>query len=81
MSTVIGRDEDLTDADYRRVVETTYLSQVYGTRAALRAMRPGGQRGGDPDSSGLALRPAPLQAAYCGAKAAVDGFTRPFGPN
>jgi len=75
MSTVIGRDEDLTDADYRRVVETTYLSQVYGTRAALRAMRPADKGAVIQISSGLALRPAPLQAAYCGAKAAVDGFT------
>ncbi|WP_312595817.1 SDR family oxidoreductase [Brevundimonas sp.] len=76
MSTVIGRDEDLTDADYRRVAETTYLSQVYGTRAALRAMRPKDQGAVIQISSGLALRPAPLQAAYCGAKAAVDGFTQ-----
>lgn len=75
MSTVIGRDEDLTDADYRRVVETTYLSQVYGTRAALRVMRPADKGAVIQISSGLALRPAPLQAAYCGAKAAVDGFT------
>ena len=75
MSTVIGRDEDLTDADYRRVVETTYLSQVYGTRAGLRAMRPADKGAVIQISSGLALRPAPLQAAYCGAKAAVDGFT------
>lgn len=75
MSTVIGRDEDLTDADYRRVTETTYLSQVYGTRAALSAMRPVDRGAIIHISSGLALRPAPLQAAYCGAKAAVDGFT------
>lgn len=75
MSTVVGRDEDLTDADYRRVVETTYLSQVYGTRAALRAMRTTDCGAVIQISSGLALQPAPLQAAYCGAKAAVDGFT------
>lgn len=75
MSTVIGRDEDLTDADYRRVAETTYLSQVYGARAALRAMRMTDQGVIIQISSGLALRPAPLQAAYSGAKAAVDGFT------
>lgn len=75
MSTVIGRDEDLTDDDYRRVTETTYLSQVYGTRAALNAMRPVDRGAIIQVSSGLALRPAPLQAAYCGAKAAVDGFT------
>lgn len=75
MSTVIGRDEDLTDADFHRVTETTYLSQVYGTRAALRAMRPKDHGAVIQISSGLTLRPAPLQAAYCGAKAAVDGFT------
>jgi NAD(P)-dependent dehydrogenase (short-subunit alcohol dehydrogenase family) len=75
MSTVIGRDEDLTDDDYRRVTDTTYLSQVYGSRAALRAMRTMDRGAIIQISSGLALRPAPLQAAYCGAKAAVDGFT------
>lgn len=75
MSTVIGRDQDLTDGDYRRVVETTYLSQVYGTRAALQAMRATDRGVVVQISSGLALRPAPLQAAYAGAKAAVDGFT------
>lgn len=75
MSTVVGRDTDLTDADYRRVGETTYLSQVYGTRAALRAMRLVDRGAIVQISSGLALRPAPLQAPYCAAKAAVDGFT------
>lgn len=75
MSTVLGAAEDITDAEYLRVTQTTYLSQVYGVRAALKAMRPVGRGAIVQISSGLALRAAPLQAAYCGAKAAIDGFS------
>lgn len=75
MSTVVARAGEITPEEYQRVTATTYLSQVYGTLAALRHMR-SAQRGTIVQiSSGLAIRSAPLQAAYCGAKAAVTGFT------
>ena len=75
MSTVIGPVDQISVADFRRVTDVTYHGQVFGTLAALRVMRP--RRRGQiiQISSGLALRSAPLQAAYCGAKHAVTGFT------
>lgn len=75
MSTVVARAHDITPEEYARVTATTYLSQVYGTLAALRYMRTRDQGAIIQVSSGLAIRAAPLQAAYCGAKAAVGGFT------
>lgn len=75
MSTVIAHAEAITPDEYQRVTATTYLSQVYGTLAALRHMRAAGRGTIVQISSGLAIRSAPLQAAYCGAKAAVTGFT------
>jgi NAD(P)-dependent dehydrogenase (short-subunit alcohol dehydrogenase family) len=75
MSTVVARAGEITPQEYQRVTATTYLSQVYGTLAALRHMRSAGHGTIVQISSGLAIRSAPLQAAYCGAKAAVTGFT------
>ncbi|WP_152046719.1 SDR family oxidoreductase [Aureimonas psammosilenae] len=75
MSTVVAKADKITPEEYLRVTETTYLSQVYGTLAALRHMRERRRGAIIQVSSGLAIRSAPLQAAYCGAKAAVGGFT------
>jgi short-subunit dehydrogenase len=75
MSTVVAPADQITAAEYARVTATTYLSQVYGTLAALRHMKPRGHGAIIQVSSGLAIRAAPLQAAYCGAKFAVSGFT------
>lgn len=75
MSTVVARAGEITPEEYQRVTATTYLSQVYGTLAALRHMRSARRGTIIQISSGLAIRSAPLQAAYCGAKAAVTGFT------
>src|SRR6185437_8563557 len=55
--------------------EVTYLGFVYGTMAALRSMRPRGQGRIIQIGSALAYRGIPLQAAYCGAKHAIRGFT------
>ncbi|WP_062118558.1 SDR family oxidoreductase [Aureimonas sp. AU40] len=75
MSTVVAPADKITPEEYQRVTATTYLSQVYGTLAALRSMKPRNRGAIIQVSSGLAIRSAPLQAAYCGAKAAVGGFT------
>ena len=75
MSTVVSPADQITPEEYRRVTETTYLSQVYGTLAALRHMKPRNRGAIIQVSSGLGIRAAPLQAAYCGAKFAVSGFT------
>lgn len=75
MTTVVAPAAEITPEEYRQVTASTYLSQVYGTLAALRQMRRQGRGRIVQVSSGLAFRAAPLQAAYCAAKAAVGGFT------
>jgi short-subunit dehydrogenase len=74
MTTVFAPVSDTTSDEFRRATEVTYLGSVWGTMAALRRMR-------DRDAgvivqvgSALAYRGIPLQAAYCGAKHALQGF-------
>ena len=65
---------DTEAEDYRRVTDVTYHGQVNGTRAALRRMLPRGRGSIVLVGSALAYRGIPLQAAYCGAKHAIQGF-------
>ncbi len=74
-ASVVAPARDIRPAEYRRVTEVTYLGQVHGTLSALRLMTPRNQGTIIQISSGLGFRSAPLQSAYCGAKAAVRGFT------
>ena len=75
MLTVLGTFEQLDDAEFRAVIDTTFMGQVNGTRAALEGMR-SRRRGRIVNiGSGLSYRPVPLQSAYCAAKAAINGFT------
>jgi len=64
----------MTAAEFRRVTEVTYLGYVYGTLAALARMRPRNRGAIVQVGSALAYRGIPLQAAYCGAKHAIQGF-------
>ena len=66
---------DTSLEDFRRMTDVTYYGQVYGTRTALRLMRPRDHGRIVNVSSAMAYRGIPLQAAYCGAKHAVKGFT------
>jgi len=66
---------DTDDAEFRRITETTYYGQVNGVRAALEHMRPRNRGVIIQVGSALAFRGIPLQAAYCGAKHAIKGFT------
>jgi NAD(P)-dependent dehydrogenase (short-subunit alcohol dehydrogenase family) len=75
MATVFGKVDDLTPAEFRRVTEVTYLGQVHGTLAALRHMKRRNRGTIVQVGSALSYRSIPLQSAYCGAKAAVRGFT------
>ncbi|HEX5543332.1 MAG TPA: SDR family oxidoreductase [Micromonospora sp.] len=61
--------------EFRRVTEVTYLGYAYGTRAALDRMLPRNRGVVVQVGSALAYRGIPLQAAYCGAKHAIQGFT------
>ena len=60
--------------DFDRVV-TAILGTVNGTLAALRRMRHRNRGTIVQVGSALAYRAIPLQAAYCGAKFAIRGFT------
>jgi short-subunit dehydrogenase len=75
MTTVFARVADVTPAEFKRATEVTYLGTVYGTMAALRRMLPRNKGKIIQVGSALAYRSIPLQAAYCGAKHAIAGFT------
>src|SRR5437016_2555444 len=65
----------MTAEEFHRVTEVTYLGVVYGTLAALKRMLPRDRGAIVQVGSALAYRGIPLQAAYCGAKHAIQGFT------
>lgn len=69
--------EFLTTApeDFERATAVNYLGFVNGTRAALSRMVPRNRGHVIQVGSALAHRGIPLQAAYCAAKHAVQGFT------
>lgn len=75
MATVFAPFWEIGAADFRRVMEVTFLGQVNGTRAALKHMRPRNTGTILQMDSALGVRSIPLQSAYCAAKAAVRGFT------
>jgi len=75
MTTIFGRFADVSADEYKRATEVTYLGTVYGTMAALRYMLPRNSGRIIQVGSALAYRSIPLQAAYCGAKHAIAGFT------
>ena len=75
MVSVFSPIAEMRPDEYRRVTEVNYLGAVYGTCAALRHMRPRNEGLIIQIGSALAYRSIPLQSAYCGAKAAMRGFT------
>ena len=75
MATVFSPVWQISPDEFRRVTEVTYLGAVHGTLAALRDMRPRDRGTVIQIGSALAYRGIPLQAAYCGAKHAIRGFT------
>jgi short-subunit dehydrogenase len=75
MTAVFAKVQDTPAAEFRRVTEVTYLGFVHGTLAALARMRPRDRGIIVQVGSALAYRGIPLQATYCGAKHAIDGFT------
>jgi len=61
--------------DFERATQVNYFGFVNGTRAALSRMVPRDHGHVIQVGSALAHRGIPLQAAYCAAKHAVQGFT------
>jgi NAD(P)-dependent dehydrogenase (short-subunit alcohol dehydrogenase family) len=74
MTSVFSPIKQTTPEEFRRVTEVTYLGYVYGTLAALKRMLPRDRGVIVQVGSALAYRGIPLQAAYCAAKHAVQGF-------
>jgi NAD(P)-dependent dehydrogenase (short-subunit alcohol dehydrogenase family) len=66
---------DIDPEEMRRVIEVNLLGEMYGTKAALDAMRIAGSGVIVNVSSALARRSVPLQSAYCAAKHGITGFT------
>jgi NAD(P)-dependent dehydrogenase (short-subunit alcohol dehydrogenase family) len=75
MASVFSPINEMTADEFRRVTEVTYLGAVYGTLSALKRMLPGARGVIVQVGSALAYRSIPLQAAYCAAKHAMQGFT------
>jgi NADP-dependent 3-hydroxy acid dehydrogenase YdfG len=75
MATVFAPLSETAPDEFRRATEVTYLGTVHGTMSALRRMVPRDRGVVVQVGSALAYRAIPLQAAYCGAKFAVRGFT------
>lgn len=74
MTSVFSPIKKMAPEEFRRVTEVTYLGYVYGTLAALKRMLPRNRGVIVQVGSALAYRGIPLQAAYCAAKHAVQGF-------
>jgi short-subunit dehydrogenase len=75
MATVFAPVSKLTAAEIERGTRVTYLGQVHGMMAALSRMRRRNRGCIVNVGSALAYRSVPLQSVYCGAKAAIRGFT------
>jgi short-subunit dehydrogenase len=75
MATVFARFTETEPEEFARATEVTYLGTVYGTMAALRRMTARDRGKIVQVGSALSYRAIPLQAAYCGAKFAIRGFT------
>ena len=75
MASIFAYTWDIEPREFQRATEVVYLGFVWGTQAALRRMRPRGEGTIVQVGSALAFRGIPLQAAYCGAKHAIQGFT------
>lgn len=75
MVSVFSPLRQMSFEEFHRVTEVTYLGVVYGTMTALQRMLPRDKGTIVQVGSALAYRSIPLQAAYCGAKHAIRGFT------
>jgi len=74
MTSVFSPVREMTAEEFRRVTAVTYLGAVNGTLAALHRMLPRDRGTIVLVGSALAYRGIPLQAAYSGAKHAMQGF-------
>ena len=71
---VFAKFTDMTEAEFRRVNDVTYMGCVNGTRVALEHMRPYDAGTIVNVCSAIGFRGVPVQSAYSGAKWAMRGF-------
>ena len=71
---VFAKFSDMTDEEFRRVTDVTYMGCVNGTRIALEHMRPRDAGTIVNVCSAIGFRGVPVQSAYSGAKFAMRGF-------
>jgi NAD(P)-dependent dehydrogenase (short-subunit alcohol dehydrogenase family) len=74
MVSVFSPIKQMSVEEFKRVTDVTYLGYVYGTLSALGRMLPRDRGVIVQVGSALAYRGIPLQAAYCAAKHAIQGF-------
>ncbi|MGW4024329.1 SDR family oxidoreductase [Streptomyces sp. NPDC005009] len=74
-TTVFAPVAEVKPEELKRATEVTYFGFVHGTQAALRRMTPRDRGTIVQVGSALAQRSVPLQAVYCAAKHAIQGFT------
>ena len=74
MVSVFSPFAQITPAEFRRVMDVTFLGYVWGTQSALRRMRARNKGVIVQVGSALAYRGIPLQSAYCAAKHAIQGL-------
>lgn len=75
MVTVFSPVHEISADEFHEVTQVTYLGVVHGCMAASYCMRRRGQGHIINIGSALSYRGIPLQAAYCGAKHAIRGFS------
>ena len=73
---VQGRTEEVEPQEYRRVLDTSLLGTILGTRRAVLAMKPRGEGVIVQVSSIVAERGAALFGAYAASKRGIVGFTQ-----
>jgi NAD(P)-dependent dehydrogenase (short-subunit alcohol dehydrogenase family) len=71
---VWGRVEDITDAEFDRVMRVNFLGQVHGVHAALPALRRAGGGAVIGVASVEGVRAVPLHGPYTASKFALRGF-------
>lgn len=71
---VLAKLEEISDEDSRRLFDTNYWGQVYGSKVAVEHLK---SKGGAIVNVGSLLSDVsvPLQGQYCASKHAVKGFT------
>jgi short-subunit dehydrogenase len=67
--------EQMTPAEFERIVQVDLLGPIYGCRAILPHMKRAGAGTIVNVGSGLSDRAVPLMSAYCAAKSGLKGFT------